>query len=294
MATIARTSQDEAARLRKRYRNAERLRLTLVYSVLSVIAMAMVYPYIFTIGNALKPLGEFMASPWTMWPRHPSLNGFLASWTVGKVQWFIWNSFLYAIVVTVVQFLFDSMAAYAFARLNFPGRDFLFMLLLATIMIPGTVLLIPNYLIIWGMGWANSIWGIVVPGFASAFGIFLLRQFFLNIPQELESAALIDGAGRFRIYWRIIVPLGKPAMIMLAVFLFIGQWNDFLWPLIVLSDWTKYPVTVGIALYQQQVNNYHWDYIFAASVFASAPLVILFTVAQPHIIGGIALTGLKG
>jgi multiple sugar transport system permease protein len=121
-----------------------------------------------------------------------------------------------------------------------------------------------------------------------------LRQFFLNIPNELESAALIDGAGRLRIYWQIIVPLGKPAMIMLGVFLFIGQWNDFLWPLIVLSDWTKYPITVGIALYQQQVNNYQWDYIFAACVFASLPLVLLFTVAQRYIIGGISLTGLKG
>jgi multiple sugar transport system permease protein len=295
MATAVQTTQVEAARqLRRRIRNAERLRLTLVYAVLTVLALGMVYPYIFTIANALKSMGDFMVSPWTLLPQHPSFNGFVASWTVGKVQWFLWNSFLYAMIVVVAQLLFDSMAAYAFARLKFPGRDFIFMALLATMMIPGTCLLIPNYLIIWNMGWANTIWGIVVPGFAGAWGIFLLRQFFLNIPQELESAALIDGAGRLRIYWQIIVPLGKPAMIMLGVFLFIGQWNDFLWPLIVLNDWTKYPVTVGISLYQDQVNNYHWDYIFAAAIFASAPLVLLFTAAQRFIIGGIALTGLKG
>jgi multiple sugar transport system permease protein len=295
MATVAQQqSQVEATRLRRQLRNAERVRLTLVYALLTVIALAMVYPYIFTIGNAFKTTGEFMVAPWTIVPQHFTFEGFSASWTVGKVQEFLWNSFVYAAIVVVVQLLFDSMAAYAFARLRFPGRDFIFMTLLATMMIPGTVLLIPNYLIIWNMGWANTLWGIVVPSFAGAWGIFLLRQFFLNIPNELESAALIDGAGRLRIYWQIIVPLGKPAMIMLGVFLFIGQWNDFLWPLIVLSDWTKYPITVGIALYQQQVNNYQWDYIFAACVFASLPLVLLFTVAQRYIIGGISLTGLKG
>ncbi len=295
MATVVERPQAEAARqLRKQLRNAERLRLTIVYSMLTVIAIAMGYPYIFTIGNALKSMGDFMVSPWSVLPQHASFNGFVASWTVGKVQVFLWNSFLYAAIVVVVQLVLDSMAAYAFARLRFPGRDFIFMALMATLMIPGTVLLIPNYLIIWHMGWANTIWGIVVPGFAGIWGIFLLRQFFLNIPQELEAAALMDGAGRFRIYWQIIVPLGKPAMIMLGVFLFIGQWSDFLWPLIVLSDWTKYPVTVGIALYQDQVSNYHWDYIFAAAVFASAPLIVLFTIAQRYIIGGIALTGIKG
>src|SRR5579859_2861751 len=184
MATVVQqSSQSEAAqRLRRQIRSAERIRLTLVYSVLTVIAIAMVYPYVFTIGNALKSVGDFMISPWSVWPPHPSFNGFIASWTIGKVQVFLWNSFYYAMIVVVAQLTLDSMAAYAFARLRFPGRDIIFMALMATMMIPGTVLLIPNYLIIWNMGWANTLWGIVVPGFAGIWGIFLLRQFFLNIP----------------------------------------------------------------------------------------------------------------
>lgn len=294
MASVIQVPQEAQRRLPARTRTFNRLRLTLIYALLTVIAIVMVYPYIYSIGNAFKTNGEFTISPWTIIPQHPTVTGFTESWSVGNVRTFLANSVLYASIVLIVQLFFDSMAAYAFARLRFPGRDAIFLLLLSTMMIPGTCLLIPNYLIVWHMGWANTIWGIVVPGFAGVFGIFMLRQFFLNIPQELEAAALIDGAGRFRIYWQIIVPLSKPAMIMLSVFLFIGQWNEFLWPLIVLSDITKYPITVGIALYQQQLSLYNWGYVFAASIMASAPLIILFTAAQRYIIGGISLTGLKG
>ena len=137
----------------------------------------------------------------------------------------------------IVQLFIDSLAAYSFARVDFPGRETLFLAVLATLMLPGSVTLIPTFLIAHGLGLTNTFMGVVLPGFAGAFGIFLLRQFFLNIPRELEDAARIDGSGFFGTYWRIMLPLAKPAMVTLGVFIFLNEWSSFVWPLIILSDW---------------------------------------------------------
>jgi multiple sugar transport system permease protein len=143
------------------------------------------------------------------------------------------------------------------------------------------------------VGLANTMAGVVIPGFASAYGIFMLRQFFMNIPMELEDAARIDGCSRLRIFFQIIVPLAKPALITLGLFTFIGTWSDFTWPLVVLSDSTKYSITVGLSLYRDQ-QWLQYDRTFAASTYATLPLIILFLIGQKYIIGGISLTGLKG
>jgi multiple sugar transport system permease protein len=280
---------------RTRLRQRDRLATGTLHLVLILVSIVMAAPLLWTLGTSLKQPGVIFTYPPQWIPNPVDWDNYRQLFLQLPMGLFLLNSFKIATIATIGQVISCAMAAFAFARLRFPARNLLFFILLATLMVPTHVTLIPTFFIMRWLGWIDTHYALTVPWWlGGAFGIFLLRQFFLNIPQELESAALMDGAGRFRIYWRIIVPLGKPAMIMLAVFLFIGQWNDFLWPLIVLSDWTKYPVTVGIALYQQQVNNYHWDYIFAASVFASAPLVILFMTAQRYIIGGIALTGLKG
>jgi multiple sugar transport system permease protein len=185
------------------------------------------------------------------------------------------------------------MAAYAFSRIQFPGRDLLFLGVLATMMLPYSVLLIPTYLIVWTLGLANTVTGVVIPGFASAYGIFMLRQFFLNIPLELEDAARIDGCSRLRIFFQIILPLAQPALVTIAMFTFIGEWSSFLWPLVVLSSDKLYPVTVGIALFRGE-HSLYYDRVFAASLLATAPLLVVFFLGQRYIIGGISLTGLKG
>ena len=160
-------------------------------------------------------------------------------------------------------------------------------------MLPYSVVLIPSYLIVYWFGLANTYVGVMLPGFAGAFGIFLLRQFFLNIPSELEDAARIDGATTFRIFWQIIVPLAKPALLTLGLFIFIFQWSSYVWPLIVLKDWDKYPLTVGIALFRSTTWTY-WPNILAATTLGTLPLIVLFLLVQRYIIGGITLSGLKG
>ena len=167
------------------------------------------------------------------------------------------------------------------------------MLVLSTMMLPPAVLLIPRFLVVSRIGLVDTVWGVFIPSFAGPFGIFLLRQFFLNIPEDLEHAARIDGCGSWGILWNVVVPLSKSALITLGLFTFMGAWNSFIWPLVVLSDQTYYPLTVGLSLFREE-SGADWPRIFAASTMGSLPLICLFLVAQRYIIGGISLSGLKG
>lgn len=267
--------------------------LTLIYLLLILLAFSMVFPYLWMLANSFKTRTQFFSDPYSLLPAPFTLTTYQDALTVGRMSVYMINSVLYAATVLVVQLFINSLAAYAFARVAFPGRETLFLAVLATLMLPGTVTLIPTFLIAHSLGLQNSFLGVVLPGFASAFGIFLLRQAFLNIPRELEDAAHIDGAGFFTIYWRIMLPLASAALLTLGVFIFLGEWSSFIWPLIILSDWEKYPVTVGIALFRD-VNSINWPAVFAASTLISFPIVILFIIAQEYIIGGISLSGLKG
>jgi multiple sugar transport system permease protein len=253
----------------------------------------MIFPYYWMVVNSIKGSREFTASPYSLIPRSVSLESIVYVWRTGRIGLYLKNSLIYASIVLFAQTLINSLAAYAFARVEFPGRDVLFVLVLATMMLPYSVLLIPTYLIVWNLGLANTVPGVVLPGFASAYGIFMLRQFFLNIPMELEDAARIDGCGRLRIYWQIILPLAQPALITIGLFTFMSEWSSFTWPLVVLSDWKKYPITVGLSLFRDE-QWIHWDRTFAASFMATLPVVILFFAGQRYIVGGISLTGLKG
>jgi multiple sugar transport system permease protein len=265
----------------------------LLYALLITLAVVMIFPYCWMVVNSLKGPRGFTANPNSLIPQTLSFESLSYVWFQGKIAVFLKNSFLYAIIVLIAQTLIDSLAAYAFSRIEFPGRDPLFVIILATMMLPYSVLLIPTYLIIWRLHLANTVAGVVIPGFASAYGVFMLRQFFMNIPFELEDAARIDGCGRLRIYWQVILPLAQPALITMGLFTFMGQWSDFTWPLVVLSDAKKYPITVGLSLFRDE-QWLNWDRTFAASVIGSLPLVILFFLGQRYIIGGISLTGLKG
>jgi multiple sugar transport system permease protein len=281
-------------------------------------AVVMVYPYLYVVGGSFKTRAEFSSDRQAVIPprfqprklanrylfRHadaaydrdmrvwPPQRNYVDAVVYGGIDRFLANSFVYAVVLTAVSLFFNVLAAYAFARMRFPGRDLMFGMLLATMMIPSAVLLIPQFLVIQRLGLVDHPLGVVLPGFAGAFGIFLLRQFFLNIPADLESAAQIDGCSRWGILWRIIVPLSRPALITLGLFTFMGAWNSFEWPLVVLSNENLYPLTVGLALFRDQ-NAQDWPRVFAASVMGSFPLILLFYAAQRFLVGGISLSGMK-
>jgi multiple sugar transport system permease protein len=292
--TITQLPKPQAAAMdRSRSRPSLSLGTTLMYLVLIVLAIVMLFPYYYMVVNAFKGTRGFAADPYGLIPKTVTFESIIYAWGTGQINIYLRNSVLYATIVVVVQTLVNSMAAYAFSRIQFPGRDVLFIGVLATMMLPYSVLLIPTYLIVWWMGLANTIPGVVIPTFASAYGIFMLRQFFLNIPAELEDAARIDGCNRLRIYFQIILPLAQPALVTVALFTFIGEWSSFIWPLVVLSNFKLYPITVGIALFRGE-HSLYYDRVFAASLIATLPLLVIFFLGQRYIIGGISLTGLKG
>ncbi|MGI8701302.1 MAG: carbohydrate ABC transporter permease, partial [Nocardioidaceae bacterium] len=224
----------------------------------------------------------------------------------GDWHWFA-NSAFVATSVTVLQLFFNSLAAYVFAKRRFPGRDAIFLVFLATMMIPPQVTLVPNFLVIkhipffgendafgnGGHGWLNSYYGLILPGVVSAFGIFLLRQYMMSIPDELLDAARIDGANEFRIFWSVVLPLCTPALAATAIFTFQGAWEDFLWPLIIISDNEHTTAPLGLALFVVK-NRTSWNLLFAGSVIATLPMIIVFIIFQRKFIQGISLAGLKG
>jgi multiple sugar transport system permease protein len=286
-------TQNQTTTLKKGLPSSMSLRSSLLYLVLVLLALVMLFPYYYMIINALKGPRGFTADPYSLIPRTLTFESISFAWNTGAINLYMRNSVLYATIVVIVQTFINSLAAYSFARIQFPGRDVLFLTVLATMMLPYSVLLIPTYLVVWWLGLTNTVLGVVVPGFASAYGIFMLRQFFLNIPMELEDAARIDGCSRLRIYFQIILPLAQPALITVGLFTFIGEWSSFIWPLVVLSDYKLYPITVGISLFRGE-HFLQYDRIFAASLIATAPLLLVFFLGQRYIIGGISLTGLKG
>jgi multiple sugar transport system permease protein len=295
-----------------------RITATLTLLIMCLGAWVMIYPYLYALGGSFKTRAEFTADKQSLIPPRlrpgklidrfllrrpdPEHDRVMKEWPVlrnyndaivyGGIDHFLCNSFLYALVTTAGSLLFSLLAAYAFARMQFPGRDFLFGMLLSTMMIPSVVTLIPQFLVIRSLGLVDHPLGVVLPSFVSAFGIFLLRQFFLNIPAELENAARIDGCSRWGILWRILVPLSKPALITLGLFTFMGAWNAFEWPLVVLSNENLYPLTVGLALFRDQ-NTQDWPRILAAGVMGSLPLIALFYAAQRFLTQGISLSGMK-
>ena len=288
--------------------------LALVMMILG--AMVMTYPYAYMVGSSLKTRKEFSADKSSLIPpryqpaerlRHlrgePSaLDWPGADWSFsrnyvdairfGMVDRYLANSFIYAVIITSVQLCVNVLAAYAFARMRFRGQNLLFGLLLCTMMIPPAVLLIPNFLVIRHLGLVDTVWGVMLPGFAGAFGIFLLRQAFLNIPAELEDAARIDGCGSWGILCHVVLPLSKPVLITLGLFSFMGAWNMFEWPLVVLSNQDYYPLTVGLSLFRSETGA-DWPRVFAASVMGAAPLIAIFLLAQRYLVGGISLSGMK-
>ncbi|GAB2605323.1 carbohydrate ABC transporter permease [Kribbella endophytica] len=263
-----------------------------VHTILIASALAMVAPFVWQVITSLKSLSSATSVPPSLLPEGRWEN-------YGKVfdvlpfgHQFL-NTVLMAGLRTIGQVLFCSMAAYAFARLRFPGRNVLFGVLLSVLMVPPQLFIIPQYQIMADLGWLNSLQALVVPGLFSAFGVFLLRQFFLGLPKELEEAAAIDGAGPVRIYWSIVLPLARPGLVALSLLVLLWSWNDLFWPLVVNTDPDKMTLSAGLASLQGQFQT-DYPVLMAGALLASLPIIAIFTVLQRQFIQGIATTGTKG
>ncbi len=202
------------------------------------------------------------------------------------------NSVVVTVVATAITLIINSMAAFALSKYRFAGRDAIFLVIISTLMIPISVILVPVFLVITQIGWNNNLWGVIIPGAATPTGVFLLRQYMLTLPDELIDSARIDGASEWRIYWQIILPLSGPALAVLAIFSVMWRWNDFLWPLIVLSRSEVFTLQVGLHAFQGELNV-QWHYVLAMTVLTLLPITVVFAFLQRFITTGIATTGLK-
>ncbi|MGE5798114.1 MAG: carbohydrate ABC transporter permease [Ignavibacteria bacterium] len=262
------------------------------HSFIYILALFTIAPFIWMILTSLKDMGEIYVYPPQWLPEKFHFENYANVFEAAPFGRYYANSLMVALVVTIGQLITCSMAAYAFARLKFRGRNALFLLFLGTMMIPYNVTMIPSFMVLYWLGWVDTYQALIVPGLASAFGTFLLRQFFITIPRELEEAAFIDGAGRLTVLKKIILPLSKPALATLAIFTFMGVFNDFIWALIVLNSEELRTVQLGLAIFRDRYLT-QWDLLMAGSVTAVLPILIVFFFAQKYFIKGITLSGIK-
>ena len=265
----------------------------ILHVIIYALALATIAPFIWMLLTSVKDIGDIFVYPPKWLPSKFHFENYARAFQAAPFGRYYLNSLIVACTVTLGQLITCSMAAYAFARLQFKGRDVLFYIFLGTMMIPYQVTMIPSFMVLYWLGWVDSYQAMIVPGLASAFGTFLLRQFFLTIPKELEEAAYIDGCGKFRVLWQIIIPLSKPALATLAIFTFMGTFNDFIWALIVVNSDHLRTVQLGLAIFRDRYIT-DWDLLMAGSVMATLPILIIFFFAQKYFIKGITLSGIKG
>jgi multiple sugar transport system permease protein len=263
----------------------------------ALAAVLFLLPVLLIYVESLKPDAEIVRFE-SVLPKHPKL-GYHENYsyvlnTPEEIPIFRWlrNSVVISTSVTLLVLTVDSLAAYGLARLNLPGKRYVFGLIIATLMVPGQILLVPVYLILNKLHWIDSPLALIVPAGAGAFGVFLLHQFFKAVPKELEESAMLDGASRLQVWWHIMLPLSRPALATLAIFTFIGSWNDFLSPLVFLDSVEKYTLPVGVALFQSSYAN-EYGLTLAASVICTTPVLLIFLLFSRHIIRGMAMSGLK-
>ncbi|HOJ87909.1 MAG TPA: carbohydrate ABC transporter permease [Pseudothermotoga sp.] len=270
---------------------SERINKVISYFVLTGLIIVMTFPFFWMVLSSLKPFREIYR-PY-LFPKNPTLDNYKQILSSSLFpRWFL-NSVLVALSTTFSVLFFDSLVGYTIAKYRFPGRNIIFIFILSTLMIPTEMLIIPWYIMSSRLGWIDSYWGIMFPGMITAFGIFLMRQFMETIPDDLLDAARIDGVSEFGIFYRIALPLVKPALASLAILNFIGNWNAFLWPLIVSSKPRMYTLPVGLAYFSSE-NMMHWELIMTGATISTIPLIIVFFIFQKQIIRGIMLSGLKG
>jgi len=261
--------------------------------LLSLVALLFLVPIIWMLLSAIKPSAEVFTVPPKLFGSEIKFGNFVEAWNYLPFGRFILNTLFVAGIGTLITLVVSAMSAYAFARLNFRFRGGLFVLYLSTLIVPQEVIVIPMFLVMQRVGWVNSYQALILPWAFTAFGTFLLRQFFLTIPRELEEAAKIDGCGHIRILRSVIIPISAPALAVLAVFTFISYWNSFLWPLIIINDTAKMTVPLGLDLFLGQQGQ-RWELLMAAATISMVPTVILVLALQKYLVRGIALSGLGG
>ena len=267
------------------------------YLVLLVVAGMMVVPFMWMVSTSLKAPGTEFSYPPQILPTQFNLTNYQTLFNNLPFGRYFLNTLFVTVMTVAGQLVICSLAAYGFARLNFMGRDTIFVLYLTTMMIPFQITLIPLYLIVSQLGWVNTYQGLIVPGISSAFGIFLLRQSFLNIPRDYQDAARIDGASEWGIFWRIFLPLNGPTLATLGVFAFMGTWTDLLWPLLIARDQSLRTLELGLAYFNASTTAFrqtNWPLVMAAAVVVMLPVLIVYIFAQRYFIAGIALSGVKG
>jgi len=266
----------------------------LVWVVLVLVAIVALWPMYWLYITALTPTQDTVKTPPDLIPIHASLANFARLFTQAKDYWrWALNSLLISLSITAFHLVFDTMAGYAFAKKRFPGRNLFFWLILSTLMIPSHVTLVPLYVVARQLHLINNILAVILPGTADVFGIFLMRQYIQTLPSELEEAARMDGCTEPGVFWRIIVPLSKPALGALAIFSFVRYWNDFLWPLIVLQKSQHYTLPVGVASLQGEFRT-DFGLIFAGAALAALPMIVFFLIFQRYFIEGVRMGAVKG
>ena len=265
----------------------------LLYIVLTALGFLMLIPFVWMIATSLKGPQEILSATPTFLPQAWRWENYAEAFRQVPFGRFYWNTIVVTVARTVGQLLIASVAAFAFPRLRFPGRGILFVLVLAVMMMPGQVTLVPNYVLLKYFGWLDSYEGLIIPSLFSAFGVFLLRQFYMTIPQELFDSATLDGCNPLQTWWHVGLPLSRTALIAFGVLVIMWSWNDFLWPLIITNRTEMQMLSVGIAYFQGQfVSNF--AVMMAAATVATLPMVLVFLLAQRQLLEGITLSGLKG
>ncbi|NPV07878.1 MAG: carbohydrate ABC transporter permease [Anaerolineae bacterium] len=284
-----------AARVKKRdtgimVRTA--VRTVLIYVLLLIIAAATVGPFLVMVSASLRPNFSYMTFPISLIPENPGIDNYIRLFSQTAIGRWIFNSVFVASTVTVLELVTCSLAGYAFARGSFPGRDVIFWIFMGTLMVPSTVTIVPLFLILSRLKWVDTYAALIIPAATSIFGTFLLRQFFLTIPTDYDQAALIDGASLFQIYRMVILPLAKPALATLATLTFLGQWNAFLYPLIVTTKSSMRILTVGLATMVVQEGGAGVQ--MAGATLTFTPTFLIFLFMQRYVVQGITLSGVKG
>lgn len=265
----------------------------ILYTLLGLYAIVTFLPFAWAISASFKPLSEIVAGGTNIIPQQFTLENYQQIFSQEPLfgRW-LFNSVFVAICVTGFNLLFNSMAGYALARISFPGNQVWFFLVLAVLMIPGQITLIPTFLILKTLGWLNSYQGLIVPNVVNATFVFMMRQFFINFPKELEEAAALDGLGHIETFFQIVLPLAKPALSAQAIFVFMGTWNNFLTPLLVLSDSEMFTLPIGLNTFKGQYISY-WNYIMAASMIFTLPALAIYAFFNRYFIQGVTFTGGK-
>jgi multiple sugar transport system permease protein len=296
--TMATVSVAERARQRERARSwfdRRRLGAWLSYALLFLLVLAFLYPFLLALTTSFKSLPEINERPVALWPREWTSEGYASMSRLNVGRW-AFNSALVALVVTVTNLLISGMAGYALSRIRFPGSNLVFLAILGTMMVPGIVQLIPMFIVLKQLGLIDAYGGLIWPKAATAFGVFLMKQFFESLPVEIEEAARLDGASRWQMFFRVALPLAQPAAVALIIFSFQGNWNEFMHPLIVINTNKElYTLPLGLALLRGDLgNNLQWNQILAGSMLTTLPMAAIFLFFQRYFIEGISYAGVKG